>query len=176
MIDSLMMSLYQYKAAPFVTGYPSDWLTFYSPVDQLHAVLKTVYASATKSLVVAMYGFDDEELASIVRTKLEDSSIYVSLTLDSSQAAGKHEAAILNAMAYPTNSVAIGRSEDHAIMHMKLAVIDGLYRVGGSTNLSDGGEGKQDNELSVVRDPFVAAEARNRIDFIHQAMLKKGRT
>lgn len=167
-----LTALDKYKTGGFPAGYPANLRTFYSPVDDVHGMLLELANSTQISWIEAMYGYDDQQIADIVRAKMADPRCFVQLTLDSSQAAGVHERAILAAEQYPATSVAVGRSERGAIMHMKLIVVDGLYVVTGSTNTSDGGETKQDNQCTVIRDPYVAAEATARIAVIHQHMLQ----
>jgi phosphatidylserine/phosphatidylglycerophosphate/cardiolipin synthase-like enzyme len=170
-----LTALDQYKATPFTPGYPDTTRTFYSPVDQVHEALKALLTSATKSIVVAMYGYDDTDLNTVLQSALNDEKMYVQMSLDSTQAAGKAEHALLAPWLNHKigNSIAIGHSEKSAIMHLKMVIIDGVDVITGSTNWSTGGESKQDNQLTVIRDPNVCAEARSRIDIIHDSMLKQ---
>jgi phosphatidylserine/phosphatidylglycerophosphate/cardiolipin synthase-like enzyme len=96
----------------------------------------------------------------------------VTLCLDSSQAGGVHEREIIGK--YPGaemgNQVVIGRSSKGAINHDKLIVINRVLTICGSTNLSAGGEGKQNNEATIVYDRAFAGETVNRIEIIHAEM------
>jgi len=88
---SSLTELDKYKAAPFPPAYPDTTRTFYSPVDQVHQALKDLLTSADKTIIVAMYGYDDPELNAALQSSLNDENIYVQMSLDSSQAAGKAE-------------------------------------------------------------------------------------
>jgi phosphatidylserine/phosphatidylglycerophosphate/cardiolipin synthase-like enzyme len=163
----------QYKQGGFPNDYPDNMRVFYSPVDDVHGAILAVLKSARESLAVAVYGFDDEEFADVLKSKLEDEHVAVTLTLDSSQAGGTHERALLARVNYPKSIIAVGRSEKSAIMHQKIVIVDGLITVKGSTNWSDGGEAKQDNECTIVFDRTEAHLARCRIDAIHANMIAK---
>jgi phosphatidylserine/phosphatidylglycerophosphate/cardiolipin synthase-like enzyme len=169
-------ALAQYKAeGRFLDGYPPDQRTFFSPRDHVHPVLASLLAGAQHSLVLNMYGYDDDELDDIIRAKLAAEHVYVQMSLDKSQAGGVHERKLLAKWSNDAfgNSIAIGTSSRHAISHLKVLIVDGVYTVAGSTNWSVSGEGDQDNQLSIDRNPVIAAEARAILDLNHDWMLKQ---
>jgi len=166
----------QFKAGGrFLDGYPEDVRTFFSPVDQVHEVLVSLLSSTQKSIVLNMYGYDDEELNKIILDKLENDRVYVQMSLDKSQAGGKHERELLKSWKNDLigNSIAIGKSSKGAISHLKILIVDGVYTVRGSTNWSLGGEQDQDNELTIHNNAVVAAETRAELDRNHDEMLKQ---
>lgn len=164
-----------HKLGGFVAGYPANVRTYYSPIDDVHGAILDVITSAKHSLVVAMYGFDDPDFQKAILEKMLDENVYVQLTLDSSQAGGTHERELLAAATYPATSIAIGRSEKGAIMHLKCLVSDNAVLVTGSTNWSEGGEDKQDNACVIISDAYVAGEATARISAIHANMQTKAK-
>ena len=169
--------LAKYKAeGRFLDGYPADRRTFFSPRDQVHPLLLSLISSAQHSLVLNMYGYDDTELDSAIREKLYSEHVYVQISLDKSQAGGRTEKDVLAAWSNDDfgNSIAIGTSAvKHAISHLKVLIVDGVYTVTGSTNWSLSGESEQDNQLTIDRNSVVAAEMRAELDLNHDWMLKQ---
>jgi phosphatidylserine/phosphatidylglycerophosphate/cardiolipin synthase-like enzyme len=149
----------------------------YSPIDDVHGALVEILKGAQHSVVVAVYGFDDDELAEILREHLATPNVYVQITLDKSQAGGVHERELLAKFRHEDvgNSIAIGTSEKSAIMHRKMAIVDGVWLIGGSTNWSDSGETKQDNELTIHHSPELCARARTVLDIEHDHALQQMR-
>jgi phosphatidylserine/phosphatidylglycerophosphate/cardiolipin synthase-like enzyme len=170
-------SLATYKAeGRFLDGYPDDQRTFFSPRDNVHGLLVALMGSAQHSIVVNMFGYDDDELNQIIQSKLADEKIYVQMSLDRTQASGVHEKQILAKWSNDAfgNSIAIGTSSVHnAISHLKIVIVDGVYTVKGSTNWSLSGEQQQDNELTLSRNAVIAAETRAILDLNHDFMLKQ---
>ena len=173
--DLAMTDLDIFKVSSPPSGYPANMRTFYSPEDYVPQVLQSVISSVSKSIVVAMYALDDDVLAAMLDTALKNPAIFVQITLDTSQAIGPHEKDLLAKYANDMagNSVAIGHSEKGAIMHRKMVIVDGLWRVSGSTNWSTSGETLQDNELTIIRDALVCSEARPILDIEHDSALKQ---
>jgi phosphatidylserine/phosphatidylglycerophosphate/cardiolipin synthase-like enzyme len=167
----------QYKAEKrFLDGYPPDQRSFFSPRDDLHPMLASLLASAQHSVVLNMYGYDDPELDELIRGKLGSKHVYVQMSLDKSQAGGVHEKELLAKWSNDQfgNSITIGTSEvHHAISHLKVLIVDGVYTVTGSTNWSISGESEQDNQLTLSRNAVVASELRAVLDLNHDWMLKQ---
>ena len=169
--------LARYKAeGRFLDGYPSEQRSFFSPRDSIHPMLASLLAGAQHSVVLNMYGYDDPELDELIRGKLDSKHVYVQMSLDKSQAGGAHEKALLAEWSNEAfgNSIAIGTSEvKHAISHLKVLIVDGVYSVTGSTNWSVSGESEQDNQVTLSRNAVVASELRAVLDLNHDWMLKQ---
>lgn len=174
-VRDAFLGLDSYRVTPAAHGYPENIRHLFAPIDKVHEAFVSLCGSASLSLAAAIYGWDDDEIDALFRAKLEDEGIPVQLSLDKSQSGGVHEKAILSKWKPERigNSVAIGHSSKGAISHDKMIVIDGLVTIAGSTNLSASGESKQNNEAVIVWDAVFAAEARARIDVIHDEMLKQ---
>jgi len=124
-----------------------DFHLFYVGRDNVHEILKYVLSRVRVSLYLNMFGYDDDELNDIIMQKILDPSVTVLITLDKSQASGKHEKALLDqdrkGELIPFNThVAIGESETHQISHTKGFVADGIVGGEGSVNWSVSGEGE----------------------------------
>ena len=165
-------NLDQFRSTPRPAGYPINVKHLFAPVDKVHDALVALCEAACHSLAAAMYGWDDDQIDDLFRAKLTDQNVPVILALDKTQAGGVHEKQILARWKPDVigNAIVIGHSSKGAISHDKMIVIDGLITVCGSTNLSESGESKQNNECVIVNDPVFAIESRARIDMIHNEM------
>lgn len=169
-------NLAQYKKEKrFLDGYPDDFRTFWSPRDDIHNLLVDLLGSAQHSIVLNMFGYDDDEADLVIRQKIMDPKVYVQMSLDKSQSKGVHEKELLAKWngGYIGHSIAIGTSAMNAISHLKILIVDGVYTVKGSTNWSLSGEQKQDNELTLSKSAVIAAETRAILDINHDFMLKQ---
>lgn len=166
-------SLAANAAAPFPDDWPDDTWVFCSPRDPgVHKAIAAVLESTQRSVKVNMYGYDDNELDAILHAKAADPAVVFQMSLDSSQAGGVHEKVLLQPWASAEGTtVAVGRSIRSAISHLKVAVIDGLYVIDGSTNWSLSGETKQDNQLTIRRNAAIARHYTDLLDANHAAML-----
>lgn len=123
-----------------------DFHLFFVGRDDVHDILKHIIARVRVSLYMNMFGYDDDELNEIIMEKVMDPNITVVITLDESQAGGKHEKALIDAdkakslTEFNTHFV-VGKSATHQISHTKGFVADGRVAAEGSTNWSVSGEG-----------------------------------
>ncbi|MEJ0076573.1 MAG: hypothetical protein WDO17_14190 [Alphaproteobacteria bacterium] len=168
-----LVDLQQYtQEKVYATTASKDFHLFYVGRDDVHDILKHVLSRVSISLYLNMFGFDDDELNDILMRIAHDPTVTMMITLDKSQAGGKHEKALLDAdrqnnlEAFNTHFV-VGQSATHQISHTKGFVADGRIAGEGSTNWSASGEGQfviagkaggagykaQNNTQSIITDP-----------------------
>jgi hypothetical protein len=81
----------------YSTTASRDFHLFYVGRDNVHDILKHVLSRVSISLYLNMFGFDDDELNDILMKIALDDTVMMMVTLDKSQAGGKHEKALLDA-------------------------------------------------------------------------------
>jgi len=134
----------------------ADFRVFYVGRDDVHGVLKYLLARCSRVLKMNMFGYDDDELNSIIEGLVADEHVYVQGTLDKSQSTGVHEKKILASWSSEMrSSFAIGESATHQISHTKGGVLDGVVAWEGSTNWSASGEGTFPPGTSVPGDVLI---------------------
>jgi hypothetical protein len=164
-----------------------DFRVFYVGRDDVHGVLVHLFTRVRLSVKMNMFGYDDDQLNQILIGLVKDPTVMVQVTLDSSQASGVTEKAILssdevNDPAGYAADFAVGQSDTHQISHTKGGVLDGIVAFEGSTNWSSSGEGTgislaavkqnpgfkaQNNTLAVYVNPYEIAKFSARLDYEH---------
>lgn len=142
-----LLDLQQYTLEKAYSNTASkDFHLFYVGRDDVHDILKYVLSRVSVSLYLNMFGFDDDELNEILMEKVRDPGVTMLITLDQSQAGGKHEKALLDAdkkenLAGFNTHFVVGKSRTNQISHTKGFIADGKVGGEGSTNWSASGEG-----------------------------------
>jgi hypothetical protein len=184
------------RLAPFGLFTPEGYLTpgygdhylFFPGRDDVHGILLALLVAETMGLKLNMFGYDDDALNAAILALMANPNVAVQGTLDSSQAGGVHERAILasdlanNPDFY--NSFVVTTSATRQISHTKggALIAQGLW-FEGSTNWSNAGEGTgiqldphaipapgykaQNNTLLVSANPVGLARFSARLDVEH---------
>jgi hypothetical protein len=184
-----LIDLEQYtREKKYSTNASKEFHLFYVGRDDVHDVLKHVLSRVSTSLYLNMFGFDDDELNDILMAKAKDPHVLMMITLDKSQAGGKHEKRLLDSdiandpTAFKTYFV-VGESATHQISHTKGFVADGKVGGEGSTNWSSSGEGifvdkgqpggkgykAQNNTQSIFTDPDTISRFQSELIAEHMA-------
>jgi hypothetical protein len=180
------LAVYTAEQAFGPTASP-DFRVFYVGRDDVHGVLMHLFTRATLSVKMNMFGYDDEDLNSVLMGLVQNPSVMVQVTLDKSQASGAHEKTILSSDTVQdargfANDFAVGESSTAQISHTKGGILDGIVAFEGSTNWSSSGEGTgislaatkqapgfkaQNNTLAVYTNQYEIAKFAARLDYEH---------
>lgn len=166
-----------------------DYRTLYVGRDDVHGALMHLFTRVAASVKFSMFGYDDDELDTVISGLIQSDHVYFQGTLDKSQSGGVHEKRILAAWADAVRAAfAIGTSATGQIEHTKGGVLDGVVMFEGSTNWSASGEGTgiglggaanvtgykaQANTLTVSTNPVEVHRFATRLDEEHGSILQR---
>lgn len=139
--------------------------TYYSPEDNIKAVLDELPATATRSIEVEIYGLTDLAFIGALIVAAHR-GVEVKAMNDRTQSAGPADHRALQLLVDAGITVKIVRSTHGAIDHLKLCIIDGAAGAlddassvfYGSYNFSDSAE-REDNIAVWSNDPGEVAQA-----------------
>lgn len=146
---------------------------YFSPDDDIAAVLHALPGHATRSLDIECYSFTDPDLVASILDAARR-GVAVRVLADRSQSTGAAGHAALQALVdarLPNVTVRIAESERGAIDHLKMLIVDGVAGAladessvaSGSYNLSRSAQ-DQDNSFAWLNDPGEVAQAQAKFD------------
>lgn len=174
-------------------GYGETYI-FFPGRDDVHGILLSLLVKETMGLKMNMFGYDDKELNDAIMALLTNPNVAVQGTLDSTQAGGPAEKAILAADVVTNpefyNSFVVTRSATSQISHTKGGVLIGQGLAWeSSVNWSNAGEGTgisldpavksapgfkaQNNTLIVTSNHVLIARFGARLDTEHRTGLAR---
>ena len=122
---------------------------YFSPKDNISAVLVSEIVKAKRTIDIAIFGFTDLDIAQAL-IDADKKGLVVRVYRDKLQSSEKKQKEVNRMLQEAGISLRI--KPTGILMHMKTMIIDGKTLVTGSYNWSDGAK-KQDNDLSVCNDP-----------------------
>jgi phosphatidylserine/phosphatidylglycerophosphate/cardiolipin synthase-like enzyme len=162
-------------SAPWpTTGMPSDRVVLFAPRDKVAMAIQQVLNSAKVSLKVAMFTLTDPTVNALLHAKAAlPAPFEFQMTLDSVQATTNAAMVPIVAGWGTDERVVVGNSGRGNYSHSKIAVVDHLYVMSGSTNYSVAGQGYEDNELIVQKHVGLAAWYEKQLDAVFARMVAK---
>ncbi len=136
-------------------------VTHYAPDENLERVDTGLLATAAQTLDVAAYSLTDFALRdALIAAAQRGVTVRIYVDKVQSEEEDRRDDSVLQALA-ATPHITVAIKHSAVLMHLKSYAIDGTTLRSGSANFSPTGEKRQDNDLTVTRNP-VAVQAFER--------------
>jgi phosphatidylserine/phosphatidylglycerophosphate/cardiolipin synthase-like enzyme len=133
----------------------------FSRIEQCDVVLISLINRANRSVYVAVYSFTRDVLAAaLVSAKNRGVEVRVVIERDRANEQGSEYQYLSSA------GVSVRLDGNSGLMHHKFVVIDGLIVVTGSYNWSTAAEDRNDENIVIIRDGYVAERFRQEFERI----------
>jgi len=159
------VALWLYGAVPFDHTAGADMVVqaCFSPQGKCAAHILREISSAKKELLVAVYAFTSDDLASaLIQAKKRGVAVQVVIDREFDLANEKSKGKVFDAQKIPLRRISgikpNGGEKDSGLMHQKFAVIDRKVVFAGSYNWTYSAESYNDENLLLFRDAGPLAE------------------